>query len=62
MLNGRTQTSVDLTFKTALGVARYKLSSEKTFNPITQQPFKNFALPPTLLDSPTLTVGMTHPN
>lgn len=60
MLNGRTETSVDLTFKTALGVARYKLSSEKTFNPITQQPFKDFALPRTLLDSAGLQVGITQ--
>ncbi|TDJ74802.1 type VI secretion system membrane subunit TssM [Pseudomonas putida] len=51
MLNGRSETSVDLTFKTARGVARYKLSSEKAFNPITQQPFKDFSLPRTLLET-----------
>lgn len=45
------ETSVDLTFKTARGVARYKLSSEKAFNPITQQPFKDFSLPRTLLET-----------
>lgn len=29
---------------------RYQLSSEKAFNPITQQPFKGFRLPRTLLE------------
>jgi len=48
-LNGRTATSVDLSFRTGDGMMRYKLSSEKTFNPITQQPFKGFSLPRALL-------------
>ncbi|WP_225789129.1 type VI secretion system membrane subunit TssM [Pseudomonas sp. Marseille-P8916] len=53
-LNGRTATSVDLGFKTGDGVMRYRLSAEKAFNPITQQPFKGFRLPRTLL-------GQVHP-
>ncbi|MNM15818.1 hypothetical protein D3C81_260450 [compost metagenome] len=48
-LNGRTATSVDLSFKTGDGVMRYRLNSEKAFNPITQQPFKGFRLPRGLL-------------
>ncbi|WP_434729300.1 type VI secretion system membrane subunit TssM [Pseudomonas soli] len=48
-LNGRTATAVDLSFKTGDGVMRYRLSSEKAFNPITQQPFKDFRLPRSLL-------------
>ncbi|MFJ4344234.1 type VI secretion system membrane subunit TssM [Pseudomonas sp. NPDC089401] len=51
-LNGRTDTTVDLTFRAGDGAMRYKLRSEKTFNPITQQPFKGFKLPRTLLDQP----------
>lgn len=49
-LNGRTATSVDLSFRTGDGMMRYQLSSEKAFNPITQQPFKGFRLPRTLLE------------
>lgn len=30
---------------------RYQLSSQKAFNPITQQPFKGFRLPRTLLEA-----------
>ena len=48
-LNGRTATSVDLSFKTGDGVMRYRLNAEKAFNPITQQPFKGFTLPRGLL-------------
>ena len=48
-LNGRTATSVDLSFTTGEGVMRYRLNSEKAFNPITQQPFKGFKLPRGLL-------------
>ncbi|MDF0729262.1 type VI secretion system membrane subunit TssM [Pseudomonas entomophila] len=51
-LNGRTATSVDLSFMTGDGVMRYRLNSEKAFNPITQQPFKGFRLPRTLLQQP----------
>ncbi|MNJ16432.1 hypothetical protein D3C77_106930 [compost metagenome] len=50
-LNGRTATSVDLSFKTGDGMMRYQLSSEKALNPITQRPFKGFVLPRTLLQS-----------
>lgn len=54
-LNGRTATSVDLSFRTGDGVMRYRLSAEKAFNPITQQPFKGFRLPRGLLQqSPKL--------
>lgn len=58
-LNGRTATSVDLSFRTGDGMMRYQLSSEKAFNPITQQPFKDFKLPRTLLRSPRSEVGTT---
>lgn len=54
-LNGRSATAVDLSFKTGDGVMRYRLSSEKAFNPITQQPFKGFKLPRTLLQQPVVT-------
>ncbi|SMF06309.1 type VI secretion system protein ImpL [Pseudomonas sp. LAIL14HWK12:I11] len=49
-LNGRTATSVDLSFRTGDGVMRYRLNAEKAFNPITQQPFKGFTLPRGLLE------------
>lgn len=51
-LNGRTPTSVDLSFATGDGVMRYRLNAEKAFNPITQQPFKGFQLPRGLLQDP----------
>ncbi|EPJ8753349.1 MAG: type VI secretion system membrane subunit TssM [Pseudomonas putida] len=51
-LNGRTPTSVDLSFRTGDGVMRYRLNAEKAFNPITQQPFKSFRLPRGLLQQP----------
>ena len=51
-LNGRTATSVDLSFATGDGVMRYRLNAEKAFNPITQQPFKGFKLPRRLLQNP----------
>jgi type VI secretion system protein ImpL len=51
-LNGRTATSVDLSFRTGDGVMRYRLNAEKAFNPITQQPFKGFRLPRGLLQLP----------
>lgn len=55
-LNGRTATSVDLSFRTGDGVMRYRLNAEKAFNPITQEPFKGFKLPRGLLQqSPKLT-------
>lgn len=50
-LNGRTPTSVDLSFRMGGGLMRYQLSSQKAFNPITQQPFKGFRLPRTLLEA-----------
>jgi type VI secretion system protein ImpL len=58
-LNGRTPTSVDLSFRTGDGMMRYQLSSEKAFNPITQQPFKEFRLPRTLLGQPASTVAQS---
>lgn len=60
-LNGRTATSVDLSFRTGDGVMRYRLSAEKAFNPITQQPFKGFRLPRGLLQqtSSVALVGQT---
>ncbi|MBK4995132.1 type VI secretion system membrane subunit TssM [Pseudomonas sp. S37] len=51
-LNGRTATSVDLSFRAGDGVMRYRLNAEKAFNPITQQPFKDFRLPRGLLQQP----------
>lgn len=51
-LNGRTATSVDLSFRAGEGVMRYRLNAEKAFNPITQQPFKDFRLPRGLLQQP----------
>ncbi|WP_459207682.1 type VI secretion system membrane subunit TssM [Pseudomonas sp. MLB6B] len=48
-LNGRTPTSVDLNFRVGDGAMRYRISAEKAFNPITQQPFKGFRLPRGLL-------------
>lgn len=54
-LNGRTATSVDLSFRTGDGVMRYRLNAQKAFNPITQEPFKGFQLPRGLLQkSPKL--------
>ncbi|AUZ58582.1 conserved type VI secretion system protein [Pseudomonas sp. XWY-1] len=55
-LNGRTATSVDLSFRTGDGVMRYRLNAEKAFNPITQQPFKGFRLPRGLLQQPARVV------
>jgi len=51
-LNGRTATSVDLSFRAGDGVMRYRLNAEKAFNPITQEPFKGFRLPRGLLQQP----------
>lgn len=48
-LNGRTATSVDLTFVATDGMMRYRISAEKANNPITQRSFEGFALPRTLL-------------
>jgi type VI secretion system protein ImpL len=48
-LNGRSESSVDLSFRAGDGVMRYRLNAEKAFNPITQQPFKGFRLPRGLL-------------
>ncbi|MEG0860171.1 MAG: type VI secretion system membrane subunit TssM [Pseudomonas sp.] len=49
-LNGRTATSVDLTFAIADGLMRYRIGAEKANNPITQRSFEGFALPRTLLN------------
>ncbi len=49
-LNGRTDTSVDLTFAIADGLMRYRVVAEKANNPITQRTFEGFALPRTLLE------------
>ncbi|MFG0409995.1 type VI secretion system membrane subunit TssM [Pseudomonas sp. FYR_11] len=62
-LNGRTATSVDLSFRTGDGVMRYRLNAEKAFNPITQEPFKGFKLPRGLLQqlprlTPTTQAGL----
>jgi type VI secretion system protein ImpL len=49
-LNGRTDTSVDLTFAIADGLMRYRIGAEKANNPITQRSFEGFVLPRTLLE------------
>ncbi|CRM82747.1 type VI secretion protein IcmF [Pseudomonas sp. 31 R 17] len=49
-LNGRTDTSVDLTFAVADGLMRYRIGAEKANNPITQRSFEGFVLPRTLLE------------
>ncbi|NVZ67155.1 type VI secretion system membrane subunit TssM, partial [Pseudomonas gingeri] len=49
-LNGRTATSVDLTFVVADGLMRYRIGAEKANNPITQRSFEGFVLPRTLLE------------
>lgn len=49
-LNGRTDTSVDLTFAVADGLMRYRIGAEKANNPITQRSFEGFSLPRTLLE------------
>ncbi|WP_447743138.1 type VI secretion system membrane subunit TssM [Pseudomonas laurentiana] len=64
-LNGRTATGVDLSFRAGDGMMRYRLTSEKAFNPITQQPFKGFRLPRNLLNdsaSKALRVSMQASN
>jgi type VI secretion system protein ImpL len=59
-LNGRTATSVDLSFRTGDGVMRYRLNAEKAFNPITQQPFKGFTLPRGLLEQSASSGGVAE--
>ncbi|CAI8748159.1 type VI secretion system membrane subunit TssM [Pseudomonas sp. IT-P291] len=49
-LNGRTDTSVDLTFAVAEGLMRYRIGAQKANNPITQRSFEGFVLPRTLLE------------
>ncbi|WP_408980939.1 type VI secretion IcmF C-terminal domain-containing protein [Pseudomonas sp. B21-035] len=48
-LNGRTDTSVDLSFRITDGMMRYRITAEKTLNPFTRRPFQGFTLPRTLL-------------
>nr|WP_150776743.1 type VI secretion system membrane subunit TssM [Pseudomonas fluorescens]VVM46621.1 hypothetical protein PS652_00562 [Pseudomonas fluorescens] len=50
-LNGRTETSVDLTFAVADGLMRYRVGVQKANNPVTQRSFAGFALPRTLLEA-----------
>ncbi|MCE5980926.1 type VI secretion system membrane subunit TssM [Pseudomonas sp. LF19] len=50
-LNGRTDTSVDLTFTVADGLMRYRVGVHKANNPVTQRSFEGFALPRTLLEA-----------
>lgn len=51
-LYGRTDTSVDLSFRIGDGIMRYRINAEKSLNPFTQRPFSGFSLPRTLLASP----------
>ncbi|HBN9879253.1 TPA: type VI secretion system membrane subunit TssM [Pseudomonas aeruginosa] len=48
-LNGATGTTVDLSFTASDGGMRYRITAEKSDNPFTQQLFRGFALPRTLL-------------
>lgn len=50
-LNGRTDTSVDLSFHVTDGMMRYRITAEKTLNPFTRRPFQGFSLPRTLLSA-----------
>lgn len=51
-LYGRTDTSVDLSFRIGDGIMRYRINAEKSLNPFTRRPFSGFTLPRTLLASP----------
>lgn len=55
-LNGRTETSVDLSFKASNGMMRYRITAEKANNPFTQRSFGGFTLPRTLLQGAKATV------
>lgn len=48
-LNGVTGTTVDLSFTASDGGMRYRITAEKSDNPFSQQLFRGFALPRTLL-------------
>ncbi|NMG67091.1 type VI secretion system membrane subunit TssM [Azoarcus indigens] len=48
-LNGASETSVDLSFLASDGGMRYRVTADKRENPFTQQLFRGFALPRTLL-------------
>jgi len=48
-LNGATDTEVDLSFTASDGGMRYRITADKRENPFTQQLFRGFALPRTLL-------------
>ncbi|HCF6898422.1 TPA: type VI secretion system membrane subunit TssM [Pseudomonas aeruginosa] len=48
-LNGATGTSVDISFTASDGGMRYRVTTDKSNNPFTQQLFRGFALPRTLL-------------
>ncbi|MDG3821083.1 type VI secretion system membrane subunit TssM [Pseudomonas aeruginosa] len=48
-LNGATGTSVDISFTASDGGMRYRITTDKSNNPFTQQLFRGFALPRTLL-------------
>lgn len=50
-LNGRTDISVDLSFRITDGMMRYRITAEKTLNPFTQPVFNGFSLPRTLLST-----------
>jgi type VI secretion system protein ImpL len=59
-LNGYTQTSVELSFRIGDAIMRYRVVAEKSLNPFTQQPFKGFVLPRTLLNPVELQMA-SHP-
>lgn len=60
-LNGRTDTSLDLSFRITDGMMRYRITAEKTLNPFTRRPFHGFSLPRTLLSSPKNSVALNEP-
>lgn len=54
-LNGKTDTSVELSFTVGSDVMRYRIASDQTANPFTRPVFAGFALPRTLLsDAPSV--------
>ncbi|MDR0183454.1 type VI secretion system membrane subunit TssM [Lysobacter arvi] len=56
-LNGKTDTSVELSFTVGSDVMRYRIASDQPANPFTRPVFAGFALPRTLLsDAPSVAV------
>ncbi|MOA45406.1 hypothetical protein D3C78_1678010 [compost metagenome] len=60
-LNGATDTAVDLSFTASDGGMRYRITADKRENPFTQQLFRGFALPRTLLMDNARRASQTSP-